>query len=31
VLGSINPYGALPAAMRFADLLMEGLTHAWNG
>lgn len=30
-LGSINPYGALPAAMRFADLLAEGLTHAWNG
>jgi ferric hydroxamate transport system substrate-binding protein len=31
VLGSINPYGALPAAMRFADLLQEGLAHAWNG
>ncbi|MBB3445872.1 ABC transporter substrate-binding protein [Rhizobium sp. BK379] len=31
VLGSINPYGALPAAMRFADLLREGLGHAWNG
>lgn len=31
LLGSINPYGALPAAMRFADLLAEGLTHAWNG
>ncbi|WP_454855883.1 ABC transporter substrate-binding protein [Rhizobium binxianense] len=31
MLGSINPYGALPAARRFADLLMEGLTHAWNG
>ena len=30
-LGSVNPYGALPAAARFADLLMEGLTHAWNG
>jgi iron complex transport system substrate-binding protein len=30
-LGSINPYGALPAAGRFADLLMEGLSHAWNG
>jgi len=30
-LGSINPYGALPAAGRFADLLAEGLTHAWNG
>jgi iron complex transport system substrate-binding protein len=30
VLGSINPYGALPAAMRFADLLAEGLSHAWN-
>jgi len=31
MLGSINPYGALPAAMRFADLLQEGLDHAWNG
>ncbi len=31
VLGSINPYGALPAAMRFADLLQEGLSHAWDG
>ncbi|MBB3166001.1 ABC transporter substrate-binding protein [Rhizobium laguerreae] len=31
MLGSINPYGALPAAGRFADLLAEGLTHAWNG
>lgn len=31
LLGSINPYGALPGAMRFADLLAEGLTHAWNG
>lgn len=31
ILGSINPYGALPAAMRFADLLREGLGHAWNG
>jgi ferric hydroxamate transport system substrate-binding protein len=30
VLGSINPYGALPAAMRFAELLSEGLRHAWN-
>jgi iron complex transport system substrate-binding protein len=30
-LGSINPYGALPAATRFADLLIEGLAHAWNG
>ncbi|TCL68116.1 ABC transporter substrate-binding protein [Rhizobium sp. BK251] len=30
-LGSINPYGALPAAGRFADLLAEGLTHARNG
>ncbi|PZM16295.1 amino acid ABC transporter substrate-binding protein [Rhizobium tubonense] len=30
LLGSINPYGALPAAMRFADLLTEGLSHAWN-
>jgi iron complex transport system substrate-binding protein len=29
-LGSINPYGALPAAGRFADLLTEGLVHAWN-
>lgn len=31
LLGSINPYGALPAAGRFADLLAGGLTHAWNG
>ncbi len=31
MLGSINPYGALPAAARFADLLSEGLAHAWNG
>lgn len=31
LLGSINPYGALPAAERFADLLAGGLTHAWNG
>ncbi|MDE1991140.1 MAG: ABC transporter substrate-binding protein [Rhizobiaceae bacterium] len=31
LLGSINPYGALPAAMRFANLLAGGLTHAWNG
>lgn len=31
MLGPINPYGALPAAMRFADLLREGLGHAWNG
>ena len=30
-LGSINPYGALPAASRFADLLAKGLTDAWNG
>ncbi|MBY2998733.1 ABC transporter substrate-binding protein [Rhizobium leguminosarum] len=31
MLGSINPYGALPAAGRFADFLAEGLQHAWNG
>lgn len=31
LLGSINPYGALPAAGRFADLLAGGLNHAWNG
>jgi iron complex transport system substrate-binding protein len=31
MLDSINPYGALPAAMRFADLLQERLGHAWNG
>jgi iron complex transport system substrate-binding protein len=30
LLGSINPYGALPAAKRFADLLAGGLIHAWN-
>ena len=29
-LGSVNPYGALPAAARFADLLTEGLLHARN-
>ncbi|WP_432444383.1 ABC transporter substrate-binding protein [Rhizobium lusitanum] len=31
LLGSINPYGALPAAERFSDLLAGGLTLAWNG
>ncbi|NLS19320.1 ABC transporter substrate-binding protein [Rhizobium sp. P40RR-XXII] len=31
LLGSINPYGALPAAERFADLLAGRLTRAWNG
>ncbi|KAA1184578.1 ABC transporter substrate-binding protein [Rhizobium tropici] len=31
LLGSINPYGALPAAERFADLLAGGLARAWNG
>ncbi|WP_142591456.1 ABC transporter substrate-binding protein [Pseudorhizobium endolithicum] len=31
ILGPVNPYGALPAAGRFADLLTEGLTRAWNG
>ncbi|MBM7047032.1 ABC transporter substrate-binding protein [Rhizobium lusitanum] len=31
LLGSINPYGALPAAGRFADLLAGELAHAWNG
>ncbi|TXI09930.1 MAG: iron-siderophore ABC transporter substrate-binding protein [Rhizobium sp.] len=31
MLGSINPYGALPAAARFADLLAGGLDRAWNG
>jgi iron complex transport system substrate-binding protein len=31
MLDSINPYGALPAALRFADLLQEGLGYAWNG
>jgi iron complex transport system substrate-binding protein len=30
-LASINPYGALPAASRFAKLLTEGLARAWNG
>lgn len=30
-IASVNPYGALPAAARFAELLTEGLTHAWNG
>lgn len=30
MLGSINPYGALPAARRFAGLLAKGLTDAWK-
>ncbi|WP_105402715.1 MULTISPECIES: ABC transporter substrate-binding protein [unclassified Neorhizobium] len=30
-VGSINPYGALPAARRFADFLAEGFSHARNG
>ena len=30
-LGSIDPYGALPAALRFAKLLVEGFQHARNG
>ena len=30
-IASVNPYGALPAAARFADLLTEGLNRAWNG
>ncbi|WP_407026560.1 ABC transporter substrate-binding protein [Agrobacterium rosae] len=30
-LGSINPYGALPAARRFAEELAKGLTYAWHG
>ncbi|WP_105436807.1 ABC transporter substrate-binding protein [Neorhizobium sp. T25_13] len=30
-VGSINPYGALPAASRFADFLAEGFSHARNG
>lgn len=30
-LGSINPYGALPAARRFAEELAKGLTHARKG
>jgi iron complex transport system substrate-binding protein len=30
-LASVNPYGALPAAGRFADLLTEGLARARNG
>lgn len=30
-LGAVNPYGALPAAGRFANLLTEGLARAWNG
>jgi ferric hydroxamate transport system substrate-binding protein len=31
MLGSINPYGALPAAHRFAEEIAKGLTDAWNG
>jgi iron complex transport system substrate-binding protein len=30
-LGSINPYGALPAARRFAEEISKGLTDGWNG
>ena len=30
-IGSINPYGALPAASRFADMLAQGLSHVQNG
>ncbi|MDR6817620.1 iron complex transport system substrate-binding protein [Neorhizobium sp. 2083] len=30
-VGSINPYGALPAAGRFADFLAEGFSHVRNG
>jgi ferric hydroxamate transport system substrate-binding protein len=30
-LGSINPYGALPAARRFAEEIAKGLTDGWNG
>lgn len=30
-VGSINPYGALPAAGRFADFLAEGFFHVRNG
>ncbi|MET0172576.1 MAG: ABC transporter substrate-binding protein [Agrobacterium vaccinii] len=30
-LGSINPYGALPAARRFAEELSKGLANAWHG
>ncbi|MET3584167.1 iron complex transport system substrate-binding protein [Pseudorhizobium tarimense] len=30
-LASVSPYGALPAAARFAELLTEGLSRAWNG
>ncbi|WJH42288.1 ABC transporter substrate-binding protein [Aliirhizobium terrae] len=30
-VGSINPYGALPAARRFAEEIAKGLTDGWNG
>jgi iron complex transport system substrate-binding protein len=30
-LGSVNPYGALPAAGRFADFLAEGFSRVRNG
>ncbi|QFY60672.1 ABC transporter substrate-binding protein [Rhizobium grahamii] len=30
-IGSINPYGALPAASRFADCLAEGFARVRNG
>lgn len=29
-IGSINPYGALPAASRFAEFLVEGFPHVRN-
>ncbi|SFB58347.1 iron complex transport system substrate-binding protein [Rhizobium sp. NFR07] len=31
VLGSLNPFGALPAAHRFAEEIAKGLTNVWNG
>jgi ferric hydroxamate transport system substrate-binding protein len=30
-IGSVNPYGALPAARRFAEEIAKGLTNVWNG
>lgn len=30
-IGSVNPYGSLPAARRFAEEISKGLTDGWNG
>jgi iron complex transport system substrate-binding protein len=30
-IGPVNPYGALPAARRFAEEISKGLIDGWNG